>query len=101
MNEKQYNNFKAISKKICNGDEKSEDLMHDVLLQLDKNKVYNTLSEKDQVFFFIRTISNQYRSNNSLFKRTYKKYVFEEYVPKYHEKVEDEPYQEKLSLIHI
>ena len=96
MDSKQYKNFKQIAYKICGGDERTEDLLHDVLFQLNKNKVYNTLSEKDQVFFFVRTISNQYRSNNSLFRRTYRKYQFEQLNPNI--ELVDEAYQERPTM---
>ena len=96
MDSKQYKNFKQIAYIICGGDERTEDLLHDVLFQLNKNKVYNTLSEKDQVFFFVRTISNQYRSNNSLFRRTYRKYQFEQLTPNI--ELVDEAYQERPTM---
>ena len=78
MNQKTYLKLQKIAYKICKNDENTNDLMHDVLLQLNTNKTYNTLSENDKVFFFIRAIKNQFYSNNSYHYKTYKKYVFQE-----------------------
>ena len=55
MNQEQYDQFKNIAIKVCNNDEKTYDLLHDIIIQLTTNKIYNTLSDKDKVFFFIRT----------------------------------------------
>lgn len=85
MNQSEYDKYRKLILKICGQDEKAEDLLHDILIQLSTNVRYNTLSEKERVFFFIRTVQNQYYSNNSSFQRTYKKYIFEEYIPNYHE----------------
>lgn len=92
MNQNEYDKYKKLIHKICGGDDKSEDLLHDILIQLSTNEKYNTLSEKERVFFFIRTVQNQYYSNNSKFQRTYKKYIFEEIPINYNPK--DETYYE-------
>ena len=97
MNQRQYEKYRTTILKICGNDEKTEDLLHDILLQLSSNTTYNSLDEKSKLFFFIRTVKNQYYSNNSLFQRTYKKYVFEEYIPNYHEK-EEVIYQERPTM---
>lgn len=89
MNEKQYNNYKKIITKICGGDEKAEDLLHDILIQLSTNHKFNSLDEKSRLFFFIRAVKNQYYSNNSNFKRNYKKYYFEEIPTTYDPKEEE------------
>ena len=57
MNQEQYDQFKNIAIKVCNNDEKTYDLLHDIIIQLTTNKIYNTLSDKDKVFFFIRTLN--------------------------------------------
>ena len=92
MNQKQYEKYKKVIIKICGGDEKAEDLLHDILLQLESNHKYNSLDEQSKLYFFIRTAQNQYYSNNSIFKRTYKKYYFEEIPVNYDPK--DEEYKE-------
>jgi len=89
MNQSQYEKYKKIMFKICGNDEKSEDLLHDILIQLSTNVKYNALSEKERVFFFIRTVQNQYYSNNSSFQRTYRKYVFEQLPVNYDPKTEE------------
>ena len=89
MNQTQYEKYKKIILKICKNDERSEDLLQDVLLQLSLNVKYNALSEKERVFFFIRTVQNQYYSNNSSFQRTYRKYVFEQLPVNYDPKTEE------------
>ena len=78
MNQLKYQQLLTIAKKICNNDDNTTDLVHDVLIQLSTNKTYNTLSDKDKVFFFVRAIKNQYYSNNSGYHKTYRKYVFQE-----------------------
>jgi DNA-directed RNA polymerase specialized sigma24 family protein len=89
MNQTQYDKYKKIILKICKNDERAEDLLQDVLLQLSSNIKYNALSEKERVFFFIRTVQNQYYSNNSSFQRTYRKYVFEQLPVNYDPKTEE------------
>jgi len=89
MTQTQYEKYKKIILKICKNDERAEDLLQDVLLQLSSNIKYNALSEKERVFFFIRTVQNQYYSNNSSFQRTYRKYVFEQLPVNYDPKTEE------------
>lgn len=78
MNTNQYNKLKEIANKICGGDERAQDLLHDVLLQLTVNEKYNSLDEKGQLYFFIRAMSNQFYSNSSAFYRQYKRMNFSE-----------------------
>lgn len=89
MNQTEYDKYRKIILKICGEDEKSEDLLHDILIQLSTNVKYNTLSEKERVFFFIRVIKNQFYSNNSKFQRTYKKNILEELPANYDVRQED------------
>lgn len=96
MNQITYNNLQKIANKICKSDENTQDLMHDVLIQLNSNKTYNTLSDKDKVFFFIRAIKNQYYSNNSYHHKTYRKYVFQEIPINYNP--QDQPFDELPTL---
>ena len=49
MNQTQYDKYKKIILKICKNDERAEDLLQDVLLQLSSNIKYNALSEKERV----------------------------------------------------
>ena len=96
MNQITYNKLRKIAHKICKSDDNTDDLMHDVLIQLDTNKVYNTLSEKDKVFFFIKAIKNQYYSNHSQYHKTYRKYIFQEIPINYDPK--DKPFNELPTL---
>jgi hypothetical protein len=96
MDSKEYNELRKIANKICKGDDNINDLFHDVLLQLKTNKVYNALDEKSKVFFFIRTISNQYYSNNSSYHKTYRKYSFQDIPINYDCK--DQEYNELPTL---
>lgn len=95
MDQTQYNKYKQIAKKITKHSDLSEDLLHDVLLQLDHNEKFNTLSDKDKVFFFVRTISNQFYSNNSKFQRTYR-LRYEEFNNNV--EVQDIPYHETPTI---
>jgi hypothetical protein len=94
--EEQYKRYQQIIKKITKNDEKTEDLLHDVLIQLSQNKVYNTLTIKEQTYFFIRAAKNQFYSNNSLFQRTYNRYQYQEFNNIL--EVPDEPYEEKPTM---
>jgi len=78
MTNKEYNKFKEVAMKICGGDERTQDLFHDVLLQLSSNEKYNLLEEKSRLYFFIRTMTNQFYSNNSAFYRQYRRMAFNE-----------------------
>jgi HD superfamily phosphohydrolase len=92
MDIQKYNELKKIAYKICKNNQNTNDLLHDVLLQLTFNETYNALDEKSKVFFFIRTITNQYHSNNSSYHKTYKKHSFQEIPINYDNK--DEEYNE-------
>lgn len=92
MNNQKYQQLKQIAKKICRNDENSEDLLHDILIQLETNKTYNTLSDNDKVYFFVRAMQNQYYSKNSQYHKTYRKYVFDEIPINY--EVEEIEYRE-------
>jgi hypothetical protein len=96
MSRKEYDNLRKIAYKICKGNQNTDDLLHDVLLQLTFNETYNTLDDKSRVFFFIRTITNQYKSNNSSYHKTYRKNILEEIPPNYN--IEAEEYNEKPSI---
>ena len=96
MENKQYNELKKIANKICKNDDNTNDLLHDVLIQLKSNKVYNALDEKSKVFFFIRAITNQYYSNNSSYHKTYRKYNFDEIPINYEQ--EELKYNEKPTI---
>ena len=92
MTKHEYNELKKIANKICKNNENATDLLHDVLVQLKTNKVYNTLDKKSRVFFFIRTITNQYYSNTSSYHKTYRKHLPQEIPFNYDNK--DEEYDE-------
>ena len=92
MKKTNYNELRKIALKICKNDDNTEDLLHDTLIQLNENKVYNTLSDKDKVFFFVIAIKNQYYSNNSGYHKTYRKYAFDEIPINYDPK--DKEYDE-------
>lgn len=96
MEQKQYNQFKQIAIKITKNSELSEDLLHDVILQLNNNEKFNTLSERDKVFFFVRTLTNNFYSNNSKFQRTYRKFSHDEIPDNYDPK--DEEYVEPKTM---
>lgn len=78
MTNKEYNKLKEVAIKICGGDERTQDLFHDVLLQLDSNQKYNLLEEKARLYFFIKAMSNQFYSKNSAFFRQYRRMSFNE-----------------------
>jgi DNA-directed RNA polymerase specialized sigma24 family protein len=96
MTQTQYEKYRTTILKICGNDEKAEDLLHDILLQLSSNTTYNSLDDKSKLFFFVRTVQNQYWSNNSKFQRTYKKYIFEQLPVNYDPKTEE--YKERPTM---
>lgn len=89
---KQYSEYKKIANKICANDERTEDLFHDVLLQLSNNIKFTGLTETEKKYFFVKTISNQFYSNNSYFYRTYRRTNNEQLS--YKLELTDEEYQE-------
>lgn len=94
--EEQYKKYREIVIKITKDSDKADDLLHDVLLQLDKNEKYKALPIKEQTYFFVRTIQNQFYSNNSLFQRTYNRYKYEEFNASL--EVKQDPYHETPSM---
>jgi hypothetical protein len=96
MTEKQYNNLKKITQKICNNDLRAEDLLHDVILKFSKNIKYQSLDEPQKVFYFVKTIKNQFHSNNSVFQKENKRYQFEDMS--LIRETEDETYYEKPTM---
>ena len=94
--EEQYKKYREIVIKITKDSDKADDLLHDVLLQLDKNEKYKALPIKEQTYFFVRTIQNQFYSNNSLFQRTYNRYRYEEFNASL--EVKEEIYHETPSM---
>jgi hypothetical protein len=78
MLDRRYKQYKQLAKKITAGDERYIDLLHDVLIQLHTNEKWNNLeTEKEQMYFLMRTLSNQFYSNNSKFQKTYRKFATE------------------------
>jgi hypothetical protein len=98
MTENQYNNFKRIAKKICNNDDRCNDLTHDVIMNLSTNDKYNQLDLKSKTYFFVRAIKNQYNSNNSKFQREQRRYEFNELNTINEPIHDDEPYKERPSI---
>lgn len=74
MDKSRYEHLKEIVHKITKSDSDCNDLFHDVLQQLLKNEKFITMPEKQQNYFFVRTIMNQFFSNNSHFFKTYRKF---------------------------
>lgn len=99
MNKNDYKKMLTIVKKITNDDERAQDLMHDVLIQLNTNGKYNLMDEKERLYFFVRAVKNQFYSNSSLFVRKYKKYSFEELKENFD--IEDDIYLDKPDLIWV
>jgi hypothetical protein len=96
MLEKRYKQYRELTKRITKGDERHIDLLHDVLIQLETNEKWNNLkTEQEQIYFLTRTITNQFYSNNSKFKKTYRKFNSEALdIPD----IEDVPYQDRPSM---
>lgn len=92
----EYNILKDLVVKITKGDERADDLLHDILIQLSNNEKYKLLPKKEQKYYFIRAVQNQFYSNNSAFHTRYKKYKFEE-LPNTYEVI-DEPYREQPTI---
>ena len=73
MLERRYKEYLQLAKRITKGDERHIDLLHDVLIQLQTNEKWNNLkTNQEQMYFLTRAITNQFYSNNSKFKRTYR-----------------------------
>lgn len=96
MTKTEYDKMLKAVIKITNNDNRAEDLMHDVLIQLNKNVKYNLMNEKTRLYFFIRAVQNQYYSNSSSFVRKYKRYSFEELKDTFD--IETDIYNERPSL---
>ena len=96
MLEQRYKQYRELAKRITKGDERHIDLLHDVLIQLGTNEKWNNLqTEKEQMYFLSRTITNQFYSNNSKFKKTYRKFSSEAIdIPD----IPDVPYQDKPNI---
>jgi hypothetical protein len=96
MLEQRYKQYKELAKRITKGDERYIDLLHDVLIQLGTNEKWNNLqTEQEQMYFLTRTITNQFYSNNSKFKKTYRNFSSEALdIPD----EEDVAYQERPSV---
>lgn len=96
MLEQRYKQYKELAKRITKGDERYIDLLHDVLIQLGTNEKWNNLqTEQEQMYFLTRTITNQFYSNNSKFKKTYRNFSSEALdIPD----EEDVPYQDRPSV---
>jgi len=95
MDNKEYNNLKALTKSICKCTD-VDDLLHEILIQLGNNLKYQSLPAKDKRWYFVRTVQNQYYSNNSKYYKQYKKYKFDQLSPAI-ELVEEE-YKEKPTM---
>jgi len=76
MNQSLYNSLREIVFKITKGDERTNDLFHEVMIQLLNNKKYQLLNDNDKRYYFTRAILNQYYSNTSFFHKNYKKHKF-------------------------
>jgi hypothetical protein len=73
MDQRRYNQYLQLAKRITKGDERHIDLLHDVLIQLETNVKWNNLQTKEeQMYFLTRALTNQFYSNNSKFQRTYR-----------------------------
>jgi hypothetical protein len=96
MLEQRYREYRELAKRITKGDERHIDLLHDVLIQLETNENWNNLkTKKEQMYFLTRTITNQFYSNNSKFKKTYRNFSSEALdIPD----EEDVAYQERPSV---
>lgn len=76
MNNNEYQNYLDIVNKITKHDTRAEDLLHDILLQLKDSTLFNSLSGNQKTYFFVKVVKNQYNSNNSKFKRNYRRYEY-------------------------
>lgn len=74
----EYKKYLQVATRITGGDQRAKDLLHDVLLQLSKNGKFDNLSGTDKLYYLTMALKNQFYSNNSQFKRDYRKYEFTE-----------------------
>jgi hypothetical protein len=79
MDPKTYKHWLDITNKITKHHADTLDLFHDVLIYLQSNVRYNELPEDKKLFFFIRTVKNQFYSNSSYYQRDYKRHKPQEY----------------------
>jgi hypothetical protein len=91
-----YKKYKDIAMKITKGHPNTEDLLHDLIMQLELNERYMNLTEKEKLFFFVRSFQNQYSSTSSSFYRKYTRMKFNEFTSQY--EIIDEQYEEKPSI---
>lgn len=97
MTDKEYKEYYKIAMKICGGDERTQDLLHDVLIALSTNDKFISLEEKNKKFFFVRAISNQFYSKNSYFFRQHRRTQHNEFEGNLFD-TPDIPYEEQPSM---
>lgn len=97
ISNEEYNQFRKIALKICSSDERTEDLLHDVIIQLSRNEKFLEMTGKSRTYFFVKAVSNQFYSNNSYFYRTYRKNTPNE-LPQIIREIPEEEYYDKPSL---
>ena len=93
----EYKEFRKIAIKMCSNDERTEDLLHDVLIQLATNDKFINLTGKTRTYFFVRSVANQFYSNNSHFYRNYRRMRPDE-LPASIKEIPDEEYIDRPSL---
>jgi hypothetical protein len=99
MNSSEYQNYLDIVNKITKHDSRSEDLLHDILIQLKDNAIFNSLSGNAKNYFFVKVVKNQYSSNNSKFKRNYRRHEYTELVN--NTEIPDEEYIETPDMLWV
>ena len=92
----EYKKYLQVATRITGGDQRSQDLLHDVLLQLSKNDTFDNLNNNDKLYYLTMALKNQFYSNNSHFKRDYRKYEFTELATNYDDIVIE--YEEQPTL---
>jgi hypothetical protein len=95
-----YQNLVKTTKNIVKNDDDGDDLLHCVLEQLLKNKMFIEMEDKDRLYFFIRTLKNNYFSSTSPYYYQYKKpFVNQtEFNESNFDSVSETDYQEKPDI---
>ena len=101
--EENYNNLRQTTLNIIKNEDDVDDLLHCVLEQLLRNKSMNEMEDKDRLYYFIRTLKNNYFSKTSKYHYQFRKPLLNQitFNEVYYEKIPDEEYQDRPTMVWV
>lgn len=101
--EENYNNLRQTTLNIIKNEDDVDDLLHCVLEQLLRNKSMNEMGDKDRLYYFIRTLKNNYFSKTSKYHYQFRKPLLNQitFNEVYYEKIPDEEYQDRPTMVWV